>query len=202
MTRTLSFMLRKPPGHRWRGYLPNLLSALRFVLAALFPWIGGTWRVWVGVLAAVSDLADGLVARRLGAASAVGGHIDAVADKVFVLTVLVTFLVEGRLAPWQFPLLLFRDLAVGVIALYAATRRRWDAFDVMAARWPGKVTTAVMFLYLLVTVTETAGSIRQVTVAVAMGSSSLAAADYLVQFVRTRAADRERHGAVIGRMEK
>ncbi len=183
-------MQRHATAHRWRGQLPNLLSGSRFVWAAAFPCVGPTGRLWAVILAGASDLADGFVARRYGTTSAAGGHIDAVADKVFVLTALITFLVEGRLAPWQLPCLLLRDVVVGAIALYAALTRRWDAFHVMPARWPGKITTAMMFLFLLSFVTEVPSAVRQTAVGLAIAASAVSATDYAFQFIRTRAADR------------
>lgn len=190
----LYHMQRIATAHRWRGNLPNFLSASRLVLAVLFPWIGPAGRVWTVFLAAVSDLADGFAARRFGATSAAGGHLDAVADKIFVFTVLITFLVEGRLGSWQIACLLLRDVAVGMIALYAVATRRWDAFDLMPARLAGKVTTALMFLFLLAAAWPASAAVQRVAVVVVIIASGVAGVDYFVQFVRTRAADREKSG--------
>jgi len=94
-----------------RAQLANLLSASRFVLAALWlvafvpgnrgPIILGS----IALAAAVSDFADGRIARRMGHANGVGKWLDALADIVFVLTALSSEALAGAL-PVYVPVLI------------------------------------------------------------------------------------------------
>lgn len=75
---------------------PTLLTLLRIalvpVLVVLF-YLPYTWSnlacVVIFVLAAVTDIADGVIARRTGQTSRFGAFLDPVADKIMVSTALV-----------------------------------------------------------------------------------------------------------------
>lgn len=82
---------------------PNLLSALRIPLAGLTAWAVLAGRPAVAALAftvaALSDLADGRIARRRGLVSVFGGLLDHSADALYVTVVLAAFAVRGDLNP-------------------------------------------------------------------------------------------------------
>lgn len=123
--------------------LPNALSFVRIPLAVLFPLIGDLgWRFAVVAFAAATDWADGRLARRTGRESRLGEVLDPVADKVFVVTVLITLVAEDRLALWTLPLLLTRDIGVaaGIVALAVRGKRVR-----VRARRPGKIVTWLQF---------------------------------------------------------
>lgn len=125
-------------------YLPNLISALRFPLAAAFVFAEGlSARFVVVVLAAFSDWIDGPLARRLGASSRTGEWLDPLADKVFMVTALVVLAIDVALAWWALPLLLLRDIGVALGALVLLVNRRRAA---VAARRAGKWVTWLQFL--------------------------------------------------------
>ena len=172
---------------RWIKWVPNGLSLLRLVIAVTFPMLpqSARWRGPLILVAGLSDFGDGLIARRFGAASWPGGLLDAIADKGFVLSVLITIAVEGYLQPWQVLLLLCRDIVVATIAGFASIIRQWSTFRRMPARLSGKLTTGLIFVFLLVVMI---GSdhirVTQVFFALAALFSTLAAADYAVQFLR------------------
>jgi CDP-alcohol phosphatidyltransferase len=98
-----------------RAHLANLLSASRFVLAALWlvafvsgnrgPDILGS----IALAAAVSDFADGRIARWSGHADGFGRWLDALADIVFILTAL-----SSEAAMPRAPLNLKAATAVGI----------------------------------------------------------------------------------------
>lgn len=161
---------------------PNGLTVFRFVLAAWFVLAAAPLRVWIVLAAGLTDLLDGLIARRFGLTSWTGALLDAVADKAFTLTVLLSLAAWGDLAWWQVAVLLSRDIVVSVIALYGAANRQWPVFKIAAARWPGKVTTALMFALLLAAtgLPEAKPWLLWPT----MAASIAAAADYLAVSVR------------------
>jgi phosphatidylglycerophosphate synthase len=128
--------------------IPNALSALRLALGLAFPFVHAEWRVWVVVVAALSDALDGLAARWLRAESDFGRLFDPVADKVFVLLLMGTLLAEGTLDPlWALGLGL-RDVVVLVGLFYTIARRQWAKGRKMRPSWLGKCTTAAQFAVL------------------------------------------------------
>lgn len=122
--------------------LPNVLSALRFPFAALFPFAGGAVRLALVVAAAASDWIDGRLARGTRSVTRLGEVLDPVADKTFMVVVLLTLGLEGALPLWTLPLLLLRDLGVALGALVLAVRGRRVS---MPARTAGKMVTWLQF---------------------------------------------------------
>lgn len=108
-----------------RAQAANLLSASRFALAAL--WIGafaaGIRRPAVlgsiATAAAISDYADGRIARRVGHAEGAGRWLDPVGDIAFVLTVLASEAAAGAI-PVYIPVLIacsFSQYAIDSVAI-------------------------------------------------------------------------------------
>lgn len=165
--------------------VPNILSLVRLALAVAFPFMPPAWW-WLAILAAGgTDAVDGLVARRLGVSNWIGGVLDSIADKAFVVAVLLTFVVQGLLAPWHLLPLLARDIAVAVIAVAAMMVVKWKAFRGMPARLPGKATTAAVFLMLIVLAIQresTWGS--RLLIGIAASVSIIAAVDYTRRALR------------------
>lgn len=122
--------------------LPNAMSALRFPMAVLFPFMGWSGRIILVAAAAGSDWIDGRLARRTRRVTQLGEVLDPVADKTFMLVVLVTLAVERALPLWTLPLLLLRDIGVAIGALVLIARGRRVR---MAARPAGKLVTWLQF---------------------------------------------------------
>jgi phosphatidylglycerophosphate synthase len=98
-------------GNHLLSQIPNVLSAARFVLAAI--WIAiaigsyGSPVVFlaIAIVAATTDFVDGRIARRLGVASGSGRWLDAIADVTFVLAALVCEAWAGAI-PFYIPILI------------------------------------------------------------------------------------------------
>jgi CDP-diacylglycerol--glycerol-3-phosphate 3-phosphatidyltransferase len=108
---------------------PNLLTLLRLGLAlpiALLLSIEDAWAVWSGAglfaVAALTDSADGWIARRYGQSTLEGAFLDPLADKLVVLAVLGALL-WWRVAPgWMVAILLLRDVATTLLRWYSLRR--------------------------------------------------------------------------------
>lgn len=174
--------------HLVRG-IPNMLSTVRLLLACLFPFSQEQEWIWLVLAAGATDFLDGWIARRWKLTTWQGGLLDAIADKLFVLSVLVTFILSGKLALLWIPLVIARDLTVTLIALYAFLCRYWASFRNMEASLSGKLATGGQFL-LFMTVALAPAYIDRVLVVTVL-FSLLAALDYGMRFVtalRQRAA--------------
>ncbi|NOQ46915.1 MAG: hypothetical protein GQ559_09635 [Desulfobulbaceae bacterium] len=131
-------------------FIPNALSTGRILLACAFPFSPEWLWIWLVLGSGFSDFLDGWVARRWQVQSWQGGLLDGVADKLFILCVLTTFVSAGKFSGWWIPALLARDLLVAFTAVYAVSIRSWESFKKMDARWSGKVATLGQFLLFLV----------------------------------------------------
>jgi cardiolipin synthase len=169
---------------RTLGTLPNILSASRLVLAAGFVAAGAN-EARVGLIgaAAMTDFLDGWLARRVHATSRWGALLDPIADRVFVLTVVTTFVLTGALGTAAYFILIARDLATAVGFLVARVIP-WLRPVEFKARALGKLVTMLQLLTLAaVLVYPPALPVLLGAVATA---SVLAIADYTVALWRAR----------------
>lgn len=70
------------------------------------------WAMIVFVVAAVSDVVDGFIARRWQQVSLFGKFFDPMADKLLHLTVLIFLIPLGRIEPWLVVVLLSREIFI------------------------------------------------------------------------------------------
>ena len=109
------------PVSQARLTIPNLITLFRIILTPLFIifLIQGNYRkaLAVFVLAGVSDLADGLIARTWQQKSRLGSYLDPLADKLLMAASFVTLSVYHQIPSWLTVIVLSRDviLAVGVV---------------------------------------------------------------------------------------
>ncbi len=96
--------------------VPNLISACRLLLSPLVLFLSYRERhefaSLLFFLLALSDAVDGFIARRFGAQTFLGKLLDPLADKVLLLSglVSVTFFTPVRVEPFLLILLFARDL--------------------------------------------------------------------------------------------
>lgn len=169
---------------RTLGKIPNLISASRLILAASFVAVGAA-EARIGLIgaAAVTDMLDGWLARRVKATSRWGALLDPIADRVFVLTVVGTFLFTGALSTTAYFILISRDLATAVGFLVAKTIS-WLRPVQFAARPMGKVVTVFQLITLLAVLAWPEG-VPLLLAAVAV-ASVLAIVDYTLALWRAR----------------
>lgn len=139
--------------HPRRGFrqVPNWISFSRLVMAGAFVGTDAVpSRVTLIGLAAATDFLDGYIARRAMAATRWGAMLDAIADRVFVLTAVSTFLFTGQIGTVGYFVILLRDLmtAVGFLVARAIPWLRPVEFR---ARRAGKwVTTAQLATFVAI----------------------------------------------------
>jgi CDP-diacylglycerol--glycerol-3-phosphate 3-phosphatidyltransferase len=160
--------------------VPNLLTLTRLVLGLAFPLIPARWQLPILLIAAATEFLDGPLARHLGVAGDIGRILDPIADKVFVVSVLATLLVEGAVKPWQLVLIMSRDIVVMAGALSIAARRGPAALRVMIPSRLGKAATAAQFLALLVAVATRELDLALFVIVATL--SAAAAIDYALRF--------------------
>jgi CDP-diacylglycerol--glycerol-3-phosphate 3-phosphatidyltransferase len=128
--------------------LPNLLTMGRIVAIPFFVWLlesptpeRGFWASIVFTLAALTDMLDGYLARKLGVVSVLGKFLDPLADKLIVMAALVWMVPMGRIPAWAVVLLLARELSVTGLRSVAASEG-----VVISAGQEGKTKTALQMI--------------------------------------------------------
>ena len=118
----------------------NKITIFRIVLIPVFLVLAYTDHriiaTVVFILASLSDLLDGYVARHYNQVSNFGKFMDPLADKILVLSAMCFLVEKGQMPGWVVAIILFREFAVSGLRLVAAEKQR-----VIAAAWSGKVKT-------------------------------------------------------------
>jgi len=128
--------------------LPNALTMLRIaVVPAMLaiPWLQTKTEsalfAWLYILAAITDVVDGWLARRGQQVTQLGKLLDPLADKMLVATSLIMLLAVGRIeswAAWMVVVIVGRELAVTGLRGIASA-----GGQIMAASSLGKAKTLV-----------------------------------------------------------
>ena len=96
--------------------IPNTISLARFLAAPVIVWLVLSGQMaaafWLFLAASVSDAVDGLIAKRFGASTVLGGYLDPLADKALLVGVYVVLGVEGHIVLWLVILVAFRDMLI------------------------------------------------------------------------------------------
>jgi CDP-diacylglycerol--glycerol-3-phosphate 3-phosphatidyltransferase len=128
--------------------LPNLLTMARVFMIPLCLWFldRGTpkdcfWSAVVFTLAAITDILDGWLARRMNVVSVLGKFLDPLADKLIVMASLVWMVPMGRISGWIVIVLLAREISVTGLRSVAASEG-----VVIAAGSEGKTKTALQMI--------------------------------------------------------
>jgi phosphatidylglycerophosphate synthase len=168
--------------------LPNSISSSRLLLAFVFVIVDGTWQRVVLILSAgATDFLDGWLARRAKSSSVAGALIDPIADRVFVLAAVSSYLVEGKLSTGQYFIFLSRDIATAVGFIVARFIPGLTAGS-FKARPLGKAVT-VLQLVALFAVLLAPASIDWIVLIIG-GLSALSIVDYTAALERARRAAR------------
>jgi CDP-diacylglycerol--glycerol-3-phosphate 3-phosphatidyltransferase len=134
--------------------IPNSLTMLRIFLAPVLVVVLLTefpdkefWGLGIFLFAALTDLLDGIIARRTNRITVVGALLDPIADKLLMSAAFIS-LVELDLAPaWMVFAIIAREFAVTGLRLVALERK----VAISANKWgKAKTTSQVITVSLLI----------------------------------------------------
>lgn len=136
--------------------IPNILSIFRILLLPLFVYLylhaETTWEFLraaiVLAVSALTDLADGKIARRFNMISKLGKVLDPIADKLTHITIAFCLCWQIPQMIYVFVLLLVKELSMMFMALYGTFRKNKKIWD--SAQWYGKVCTTIVFVIFIV----------------------------------------------------
>ena len=112
-------------------HIPNLLSTFRIILVIPVVWtlLQGQliWSLSLFILAGLTDLLDGWLARRQHWDTRVGGFLDAIADKILLIAVYISLWWLEIIPAWLLGLIIGRDMLIIVCTLlYRLQLKRLD----------------------------------------------------------------------------
>ena len=118
----------------------NKITMFRIVLIPVFLVLAYAGLKYLAlavyIIACLSDVADGYIARHYNQVSNFGKFVDPLADKMLVLSAMCFFIENGQMPGWAVAIVLFREFAVSGLRLIAVEQSR-----VIAAARSGKIKT-------------------------------------------------------------
>ncbi|WP_029321519.1 CDP-diacylglycerol--glycerol-3-phosphate 3-phosphatidyltransferase [Butyrivibrio sp. AE3004] len=137
--------------------LPNKLTVFRVILIPFFVLfllanIFGEADKWIAlvifVIASLTDLLDGKIARKYNLVTDFGKFMDPLADKLLVCSAMICLIELGRIPSWIVVIIIAREFIISGFRLIAVENGR-----VIAASYWGKFkTTFQMFMVILMIV--------------------------------------------------
>lgn len=138
--------------------LPNKLTMLRvilipffvfFLLAPLFTDKGKYIAAVIFILASLTDLLDGKIARKYNLVTNFGKFMDPLADKLLVCSALICLVDMKKLASWIAIVIIAREFIISGFRLIAAEHQ-----IVIAASYWGKFKTTFQMLMIIVLILD------------------------------------------------
>ncbi len=163
------------------GYVSNILSIARVLLVIPVYYFlnmqsatGNVFAVLVMCLAALTDLFDGMLARRLNQKSDLGRILDPVADKIAIAIVGFVLYKLRDLPLWFLGLAILRDVTIILLSFFLVARTR----VMVESNMIGKITAGVLaFLLIVYTLDWQAAKLVALWASVAM--IAISSASYL-----------------------
>lgn len=133
--------------------LPNKLTIFRVILVIPFValMLNGydLWAVAVFIIASLTDLLDGKIARKYNLITDFGKFMDPLVDKLLVCAAMICLVEMGRLPAWMVIVIISREFIISGFRLVAS-----DNGVVIAASYWGKFKTTFQMLMVIVLILD------------------------------------------------
>lgn len=163
--------------------LPNKLTLLRMILVPVFVvvlYLGFPYNnlvaLLVFILASLTDLLDGKIARKYHLVTDFGKFMDPIADKLLVTAALLVFVDWHTMPAWVVIVVIAREFIVSALRLVAASNGR-----VIAAGWSGKVKTASTMVCICVMLLGLPEVVDVICSAIILVTTAYSGVEYLVK---------------------
>jgi len=134
--------------------IPNVITLARILLTPLFIifLIQGRYHKALAVflLAGVSDLADGLIARTMHQRSRLGAYLDPMADKILMSASFVTLSIYHQIPSWLTVIVISRDVALALgVMIFKLADYQLVIRPTLAGKWTTTLQVATVLLVLI-----------------------------------------------------
>ena len=167
--------------------IPNLLTVARLLMVPVFgylvlgveqtqsvQWASAT----VFLVAALTDLVDGVWARRYGLVTNFGKIADPIADKALIGTALIALSIQGDIAWWVTIVIILREVAVTLLRFWVIKK------GVIPASRGGKLKTVsqiVAIVAFLIPLHGWVDAVAQMSLGVALALTITTGIDYVLK---------------------
>ncbi|MBE5845218.1 MAG: CDP-diacylglycerol--glycerol-3-phosphate 3-phosphatidyltransferase [Butyrivibrio sp.] len=167
--------------------LPNKLTVLRVIMIPFFVWfmlvpVFGDNSKWVAVaifiIASLTDLLDGKIARKYNLVTDFGKFMDPLADKLLVCSAMICLVGLQKLPSWIVVVIIAREFIISGFRLIAVENGR-----VIAASYWGKFKTTfqmIMVILMIVDIPQLS-LITTIIMYVALILTIISLVDYIVK---------------------
>ncbi len=165
---------------------PNKLTLLRVIMVPFFVLfmltdLGGAGNKWIAlilfVVASLTDMLDGYLARRDNLVTNFGKFMDPLADKLLVTSALICFVELGDLPAWMVIVIIAREFIISGFRLIAA-----DNGVVIAANYWGKLKTVSQMIMIILLIADLGGAftiLEQIFIWLALLLTIISLVDYI-----------------------
>lgn len=167
--------------------LPNVLSISRLLLVPVFIIVyfsdleyATTYAAIIFLIASLTDMLDGMIARKYGLTSKLGKILDPLGDKVMTFTVLICITVDKIIPLWAVFVFAAKEAAMGLGGLLLHKRLK----EIPPSNYLGKTATVVFFVVcmLLMLFPSIPPRIARTMISAAIGVTLIAFGGYIITF--------------------
>ena len=163
--------------------LPNKLTMLRIILTPVFLAVlywgfpGADYAALaIFIIASLTDLLDGKIARKYNLVTDFGKFADPLADKMLVTAAMLWFVENGQMPGWALLIVIVREFAVSGLRMVASDKGR-----VIAAGWSGKVKTASTMVCIILMFLSIPPVVNNLCVAVIVVTTIYSGVEYFMK---------------------
>lgn len=141
--------------------VPNALSFVRLLLVPVFLWLvlgpeADGLALLVLMISGVTDYLDGKLARSLNQASKIGAILDPVADRLYILAVVIGLSLRDIIPWWLAIILPLRDVFLFSLVPFLRTR----GYSSLPVHFLGKAATAsLLYAFPLLLLGDSTGTV-------------------------------------------
>lgn len=161
----------------------NKLTILRIILVPVFLGVlyagfpgSNIWALVIFIVASLTDLLDGYIARHYNQITNFGKFMDPLADKILVMSAMCWFVEAHQMPGWALAIVLLREFAVSGMRLVAVEQGK-----VIAAAWSGKVKTASTMVCLCLMMLNIPAWLNTACVVVIVATTVYSGIEYFIK---------------------
>lgn len=176
--------------------IPNWLSILRLILIPVFIIIyfsdiqfSGAIAAAVLVFSGITDVSDGIIARKFNLTSAIGKILDPLADKLTQATICVCLVISNAAPRWILYILIAKEFIMIIVGAEFIRKGK----ELMSSKWFGKLGTVLFYaVMVLIIAVKPPMSIVIIMLSVVLAFMVFSFIMYIPLFFKMK-AEKEKH---------
>lgn len=128
--------------------IPNILTIMRFIL--VFPLVYYAYKedyliaAIIFTISGITDVLDGIIARKFNLISDFGKLMDPFADKLSQIAILTVLTIKGIVPFWILAIIVAKELSMILGASFL-----YEKNTVVSSNWYGKLATVILYIALV-----------------------------------------------------